>query len=1731
MEYKKLLKQNLGKFGVLVLRSLIISAILIGTFSKIPVSKTLGWMDLGWQYRKPITVSNSGSTLTNEDVLVTVDTLSLVNDGKLQSSCADLRFTDSDENTTLSYWIESGCNTSSTKIWTRIPSLTAGGKTIYMYYGNPSAVSTALTWSGNVYMYADTTCPVGWTRASDLDGQFLYGDTTFGTTGGADSHTQGDATCTSSSISTTDIAGTTSGSLTGTTTTHTHTNLKSTLLSANVLPSYTGVILCYKESFLLSQGLISMFNTTAPSGYTRVTALDNKLVRASDTYGMTGGSDTHTHSTTNTYTTGTPTGTQTVTPALSATGGTVTTSGSYTIHSFTSSGTFATNKAATMDVLVVGGGGGGGFGAYGGGGGGAGGLVYSTGRSVPSGNTTVTVGNGGAVNNSGGNSSFGLSTPIIGYGGGRGAAYPDYGALSGGCGGGGDWVWDGAGGTQGYAGGGSGGCQTGGGGGMGGAGESGVCSVSNGNGGSGVQNSITGTAIWYSAGGGGEGTSSRINGIGGSGYGAVADPNGSANTGSGGGGGGTLYLSGGSGGSGIVIIRYLTQTPVTYASSTHTHSSSSSTPDTVSNIPPYLDMVFAKADNATYVDENNVIITSELPPLGWNRFTALDNRFPRATTTYGDTGGSDTHTHSVSISTGAPSATISGYGSGTNFADSTHTHSCTVTSQSASNLPAYTTVIYAQRKTSQLTALGAEDVQNTPPNAPTLLLTEGNTDPSAVSDYTPEFSAVFTDLDGDDTGNYYQIQVNTSSDFLGISMWDSTKTAFVPAISNSGRSTDIPYAGSELLPGQTYYWRMKFWDSNSYQNESSWSSTAQFTMNAIPTALANNISNISDIYASLPISIQTIYSDQDGSTDLDRLYVKLRNPSTSTDIEYYISPTGSNQIGEYPTPVSGSEFISGITYDTQYNTPNSTDITVTWHITTNWAWTQTSELSYGVKALDYGGGESTYSYTSATYKYENRLIFSGDLSVKDSEDINVSEASWYPANNPMTVSGVKVVYFGTTNLYPQDSQFDVKLVNEELTEWYDTTSSGENISINCTAPTVSNADDTYTLSIINIPDGSSTSTLAFDIRTDVDNPVVPPLTSTSNPSESTWYENHTGDISWTIEDDLSGIYKSWRLIDQTQNQTLQNISSNGTEIAASGTYSFSINQDGTWYIHIASMDNVGLSTIQTYKLQIDSQSPTFSSVSSTTHPSQTIWYPNKVSTVSWQVQDLGSGIGKVWAYTSSRATEEEVTISTNGTEKSATDSFTMTDLTNGIWYLHLLAQDNTGRTSYTRYTVKIDASTPDIVDVTGSYEGILQNIDSGPTISWTSPNSSSGDTYYITNNGTEPTSSNYTYYTTAITYNLPAQKQGDTTIKVKAINGAGTYSQTQSFLIRYDSVAPTNVSSLKAEKIDEGVALSWTNPTDSDFQKLIVIRNENKIPTSLSNGTKIYEGTLNTFLDQNATDDKVYYYAIYVYDTVGNISSGSVISSPTQESPTESRVIDVANLSVGKQVSISINNLAPTILSTSNVHVYSEQILDITVPAQTIKDEISNPSQVKLVVGNQTYLMSYDDQTDSYTARITSPSVKGAYDTQIQVTSASNENALTLAISILVDPYGYVYIMSNGNEMRISNAKVSLYTKVNNEKILWVPVSGETNPQYTNQQGEYQFFVQSGEYKLVVEASGYIPMETEWFTIETNTIEKNIEVKKNYIILYIILGFVELIIGICVTVFLKKKKRKLKNLN
>lgn len=271
---------------------------------------------------------------------------------------------------------------------------------------------------------------------------------------------------------------------------------------------------------------------------------------------------------------------------------------SYTVLSFTQTGTACTWTKPTgltsLDYLIVAGGGGGG-GRHGGGGGGGGVLSANAFDVSNISETSITVGAGGngspyletntSINSTSDRAQRGGSSVAFGFtatGGGPGAGKATAADFSGGSGGGSDSNYSNAitrvGVTgQGHSGGagvgGSGEVWSGGGGGGAGGVGGNASSPNNtvgrgGAGGPGLSSSITGTSLIYAAGGGGGTLSDGLgagaggsSGIGGAGGDGAGGSNGVDGRGGGGGGAGHVgsiwALKGGDGGDGIVIIRYI----------------------------------------------------------------------------------------------------------------------------------------------------------------------------------------------------------------------------------------------------------------------------------------------------------------------------------------------------------------------------------------------------------------------------------------------------------------------------------------------------------------------------------------------------------------------------------------------------------------------------------------------------------------------------------------------------------------------------------------------------------------------------------------------------------------------------------------------------------------------------------------------------------------------------------------------------------------------------------------------------------------------------------------------------------------------------------------------------------------------------------------------------------------------------------------------------------------------
>ncbi len=128
---------------VLIITTLTIGTGLIYLFGPWTKRAEAVWYDDNFAYRQYVALTNAGSALTDYPVSITLDTATLITASKMQSDCDDIRVTDVNGRV-LSYLLDTGataCNTSITNIWVKVPSIPTSGATLYIYYGNPTAVN------------------------------------------------------------------------------------------------------------------------------------------------------------------------------------------------------------------------------------------------------------------------------------------------------------------------------------------------------------------------------------------------------------------------------------------------------------------------------------------------------------------------------------------------------------------------------------------------------------------------------------------------------------------------------------------------------------------------------------------------------------------------------------------------------------------------------------------------------------------------------------------------------------------------------------------------------------------------------------------------------------------------------------------------------------------------------------------------------------------------------------------------------------------------------------------------------------------------------------------------------------------------------------------------------------------------------------------------------------------------------------------------------------------------------------------------------------------------------------------------------------------------------------------------------------------------------------------------------------------------------------------------------
>lgn len=88
------------------------------------------------------------------------------------------------------------------------------------------------------------------------------------------------------------------------------------------------------------------------------------------------------------------------------------------------------------------------------------------------------------------------------------------------------------------------------------------------------------------------------------------------------------------------------------------------------------------------------------------------------------------------------------------------------------------------------------------------------------------------------------------------------------------------------------------------------------------------------------------------------------------------------------------------------------------------------------------------------------------------------------------------------------------------------------------------------------------------------------------------------------------------------------------------------------------------------------------------------------------------------------------------------------------------------------------------------------------------------------------------------------------------------------------SLLPVNVINFTATPLEKNILLSWNYPEDSKITSVRIVRSDKFFPNDISDGEVIFEGDVESVLDNNVILGQQYYYALFAKNQMGLYSSG-----------------------------------------------------------------------------------------------------------------------------------------------------------------------------------------------------------------------------------------------------------------
>jgi hypothetical protein len=241
----------------------------------------------------------------------------------------------------------------------------------------------------------------------------------------------------------------------------------------------------------------------------------------------------------------------------------------------------------------------------------------------------------------------------------------------------------------------------------------------------------------------------------------------------------------------------------------HTHNVNG-TSNTGSSEPPFIETILGKSNSADPVPLNIITIWDGPTPGSWTNVSDVsepfNQRFIKPQASFGITGGSATHTHANTTfaSEATDIAFTSSLRSGTVNAGGDHTHNVTVSNfSSESSIPPYIDVIIAK--------LG---VLNTPPDSPTSLDQLRPSDSSSISvgGYANSGQVEFS-ADATDTNSPDDLQLCVEVQQIG-TPFTNIDTSCGGAVTYNGSAVSVSVSLSGLSNGASHHWQARVKDGS-----------------------------------------------------------------------------------------------------------------------------------------------------------------------------------------------------------------------------------------------------------------------------------------------------------------------------------------------------------------------------------------------------------------------------------------------------------------------------------------------------------------------------------------------------------------------------------------------------------------------------------------------------------------------------------------------------------------------------------------------------------------------------------------------------------------------------------------------------------------------------------------------------------------------------------------------------